>query len=143
MSCLFPCGSEKPQREVAEEVHLIDHLFVLFSKYTSRDIPKKIVLFSLRNLCVHLHVQKMKFQRNCSLGNQHVVCIGQSKCTGFLHFCCFLAKTIQKSFFLTFTRAEIIALKFRAKTSINFSQKSNPWYMFGFALEMSTRSLKI
>ena len=37
------------------------------------------------------------------------------------HFCCFPAKTMQKSFFLTFTRAEIIALKFKTKTSIHVS----------------------
>ena len=44
------------------------------------------------------------------------------------HLCCFLSKTIQKSFFLTFTRAKNIALEFRTKTSITFfCKKSNPW----------------
>ena len=33
------------------------------------------------------------------------------------HFCCYLAKTIQKSFFLTFTLAENVALKLRINTS--------------------------
>ena len=40
-----------------------------------------------------------------------------------LYFCCFPAKTIQKSLFLTFIRAENIALKFRTKTLINFLQE--------------------
>ena len=35
--------------------------------------------FCLYNLCVHVHVQAMKFQRNCSLGYHHVVCIGRSR----------------------------------------------------------------
>ena len=58
------------------------------------------------------------------------------------HFCYFPAKTRQKSFFLNFTRAEDIALKFRTKISINFCKKSNPWCIFGVALKMGTRTVK-
>ena len=38
------------------------------------------------------------------------------------YFCCFSAKPIEKSFFLTFLQAKSIALKFRTNTSINFLQ---------------------
>ena len=34
--------------------------------------------FSLRNLCVHMHVQKMKFNWNFSIGDRHVVCIREA-----------------------------------------------------------------
>ena len=37
--------------------------FVLFSLCRSRDIPKRIIPFSFHNLCMHMHVQKMKIQR--------------------------------------------------------------------------------
>ena len=54
----------------------------------------------------------------------------------------FLAKTIQKSFFLTFTRAENNALKFRTQTSTIFCKKSNLWFIFGFALKRWAQGLK-
>ena len=37
--------------------------------------------------------------------------------------CCFPAKTIQKPFFLIFTRAENVALKFRTNTPFKFLQE--------------------
>ena len=44
------------------------------------------------------------------------------------HFFCFSIKIKQKSFFLTFTPAQNISLKFRTKkASIFFYKKSNPW----------------
>ena len=42
----------------------------LFSQYRSRDIPKRMFLLPFHNLFVHVHVQKMKFERNCSPGNR-------------------------------------------------------------------------
>ena len=53
-------------------------------------IPSQTTLFSLENgsthnlcihghnLCVHRHFQKMKFQKNCSLGCLHVICLTNS-----------------------------------------------------------------
>ena len=58
----------------------------------------------------------------------------------------FRPKTKQKSSFLTFARAENIALKFRAKAWINFWQET--WYVIhdtlprGFALKIGGRTLK-
>lgn len=62
-----------------EDFNLIDcfRLYNSCSQYRPRDIPKWIFLLSFPNICVHVHVQKMKFQRNCSLDYHHVVCIGR------------------------------------------------------------------
>ena len=51
------------------------------------------------------------------------------------HFRSFLAKTIQKSFFLTFPRAKNIALKFRTNKSINFSQEEYSMVHLWFCLK--------
>ena len=50
-------------------------------------------------------------------------------------FYCFPAKTIQKSFFLTFTRAKIIALKFRTKISINLLKEEKSMVHFWLCLK--------
>ena len=57
------------------------------------------------------------------------------------HFCCFTAKIIQKSFFLTFNLALPLNLGLRHRSI--FGEKSNPWYIFGFALKMCTRTLRL
>lgn len=57
------------------------------------------------------------------------------------HFCCFTAKIIQKSFFLTFNLALPLNLGLRHRSI--FCEKSNPWYIFGFALKMCTRTLRL
>ena len=57
------------------------------------------------------------------------------------HFCCFTAKIIQKSFFLTFNLALPLNLGLRHRSF--FCEKSNPWYIFGFALKMCTRTLRL
>ena len=53
------------------------------------------------------------------------------------HLYCFSVKTIQKSFFLTFTRAENISLKLRQQSI--FYKKRNPRYIFSFTLKMGTK----
>lgn len=40
--------------------------------------PRGIFRLSFYNLCIHLYVQRMEFQRNYSLEYYHVVCIGKS-----------------------------------------------------------------
>ena len=53
------------------------------------------------------------------------------------HFSLFPAKNLQKSFFLTFTRAENIALKVKTMNSISFfCKKSDPWHILGFAVKI-------
>ena len=42
-------------------------LYVLFSHFRPRDVLKGIFLLFLHNLCVHAHVHKTTFERNCSL----------------------------------------------------------------------------
>ena len=42
-------------------------LYVLFSHFRSRDVPKGIFFLFLHKLCIHMHVQKAKFERNFSL----------------------------------------------------------------------------
>ena len=58
------------------------------------------------------------------------------------HFHYFSAKTIQKSFFLTLTRAKNIALKFRTKTSISFLQKESSRVHFRFCLKDGSKNCK-
>ena len=52
------------------------------------------------------------------------------------HICCSPVKPIQKSFFLTFPQAENTGLK------SFFCKRSNPRYIFGFALKIGTGTLK-
>lgn len=51
------------------------------------------------------------------------------------HFCYFPVRTLQKSFFLIFTRAGNIALKFWTNTSINFLQGEQSMVQFWLCLE--------
>lgn len=56
-------------------VSVIGLLRFHISHYRRRDILKGI-FSSFYNLCVHImHVQKIKFQKNCALGYHHLVCI--------------------------------------------------------------------
>ena len=48
-------------------IHLFS-LYVLFPQCRSCDVPKGICLLSFHKLCVHMHENKTKFQRNSSLG---------------------------------------------------------------------------
>ena len=42
-------------------------LYVLFSHFRPRDVPKGIFFLFLHKLYIHMHVQKTTFERNCSL----------------------------------------------------------------------------
>ena len=42
-------------------------LYIFFSHFRPRDVLKGILLLFLHNLCVHAHVHKTTFERNCSL----------------------------------------------------------------------------
>ena len=56
------------------------------------------------------------------------------------HVCCVPTKAIQKSFFLTFTRAKNIAMEFRTKSS---TKKSTLWYKMVSARTLSKLRLNI
>ena len=64
-------------------------------------------------------------------------CLSSVKGALSRHFCCFRQKLYRNPFSIAFNPVENIALKLGL-----FCKKSNPWYIFSFALKMGSKTLK-
>ena len=54
-------------------------LCALFSIFTPCDVSKGICLLSFHYLCIHMYVDRKTYERNSSLGQNHVVCNWKTK----------------------------------------------------------------